>query len=138
MLISLASLAIALPIRRELGALIDELAPALLVRRKSKRVKRYILVKVVCNDKANIVQFIKEFEKRLLRLVGELEKLECDVTVASISRASNRMIVRVRGDYRCFKRALVALSIQHIVFGDCIAIPIRTSGLISRLRKLLY
>lgn len=139
--LSLASLAISIfysyKVRRYISTLLDELSMALLMKRRSRRVKRYILVKFVCSDETDLKSFVKGFEKTVTRLLGELDKIDCGITVASISTASRRAIIRVTGDYRCVKRVLVSLSIQHILLGGCIAIPVRTSGLLSRLRKML-
>ena len=139
--LSITSLAIALKslymLKKYTALFIDELSTAILTRKKSRRVKRYILLKIVCNEDANPKIFIYDLHKRLSKFLGELDKIDCGITVAAFSKDSGRAILRVVGDYRCVKRVLVALSIQHIVFGDCIAIPIKTSGLLSRLRKFL-
>jgi RNase P/RNase MRP subunit POP5 len=134
----LIAIYITLSLKKSVGVLLDELAVALLIRKKSRRVKRYILLKTVCSEDADVKTFIRNFEQRISKLLGDIGRIECSLTIASISKTSNRMIVRVLGDYRCFKRVLMALSIQHILFGDCIAIPVRTSGLFSRLRKWIY
>lgn len=132
------TLYVALHLRRSIFALVDELAIALLSRKKSRKVKRYILLKAVCSEETDVKAFVKDFEKRVSKLLGDVERMGCSLTIATISKNSNRMIIRVVGDYGCFKRVLVALSIQHILFGDCVAVPIRTSGLFSRLRRRIY
>ncbi len=132
------ALCTALSLRKKVSALLDELSMALLARKKSKKVKRYILLKVVCSEEADIKAFMMDFENRVSKLLGGIERMGCSLTIASVSKISNRMIIRVTGDYQCFKKVLVALSIQHILFGGCVAIPIRTSGLFSRLRKWIY
>ncbi|MEL9939429.1 MAG: Rpp14/Pop5 family protein [Ignisphaera sp.] len=139
--LSLASLATSIvyayKVRKYVSTLLDELSLSLLTRRKSKRVKRYVLLKFVCNDKTDLKSFVNGLEKTVARFLGELDKIDCSITVASVSTASRRAIIRVAGDYRCVKRVLVALSIQHILFDGCIVVPLRTSGLLSRLRKML-
>ncbi|MDK6029270.1 Rpp14/Pop5 family protein [Ignisphaera sp. 4213-co] len=120
-----------------ISMLLDELSIAMLVRKKSRKVKRYILVKFICKDKTDLKSFVKSLENMFTKLLGELDKIDCGITVASISTDSSRAIIRVVGDYRCLKRVLITLSIQHILFEGCIVVPIKTSGLMSRLRKML-
>ena len=118
---------------RYVKLLVDELGVAVLSRKRYRKVKRYILVKFVCLDNSyeSLANTVKQ---RVAELLGPILRHRCSVDVVSYRSSSRRAILRVRGETVCVVYTLLALSIQHIGGGSCIAIPIRTSGLISRLR----
>lgn len=117
--------------------LIDEFGLALIARKKHRRVKRYILAKVVCLDGIDAKKLVEEIESSVNSFLGHAVKLNCSLTLLSYRSDLNRAIFRVVGSGMCVKYALVALSLQHLVSRSCIVIPIRTSGLLSRIRKFV-
>ncbi|MEM4513740.1 MAG: Rpp14/Pop5 family protein [Ignisphaera sp.] len=137
-ILSMAILAFTLPrIHKQVRQLIEEFAISMLTRRKYRRVKRYILVKFLCIDEEDYNVLSNRIKSSIYSFLGHMLRHKCSIEVISYKQASRRAIIRVRGEAICVTYTLLALSIQHLKneLGSCIAIPIRTSGLISRLRR---
>lgn len=120
--------------------LIQELGVGVLTRKKYRRVKRYILVKFIClesNDYKALSNYIKN---TLYSMLGPILRHRCSIDIITYRPNTGRAIIRVRGEAICVTYTLLALSVQHLKqgLGSCIAIPIRTSGLISRLRRRYF
>jgi RNase P/RNase MRP subunit POP5 len=136
--LSIAITILAIPrVYREIEQIISELGTAVLTRRKYRRVKRYILVKFLCLDSNDYRDLSNYLKKSIYSLLGPVLKHRCNIELISYRADTGRAIIRVRGEAICVPYTLLALSIQHInhLLGSCIAIPIRTSGLLSRLRR---
>ncbi|MEM0371402.1 MAG: Rpp14/Pop5 family protein [Ignisphaera sp.] len=117
-------------------ALLDELGLHIALHKKYRRVKRYILVKFICLD--NGFEILSEHIKHSLnKLLGPILRYRCNVDVVSYRPEKKRAIIRVRGEAICVTYTLLALTINHLERSSdsCIAIPIKTSGLISRLKR---
>ncbi len=139
LILSLTSIAIAVLLYRDvryvLNSLIDEFGLALIARKRYRRIKRYILVKMVCHDGIDIRRFGEDLEKRISSFLGPVVKMDCGLTLISFRPDLNRAIFRVVGSSICVKYSLIALSLQHFASEGCIVVPLRTSGLLSRIRK---
>lgn len=138
LVLSIASISVAsytlYKMYRYVETLIDELGYSLIVRRRHRRVKRYILVKFIC-PKEDFEMFSSTIKQRIYSFIGPLMRNRCSIDVVSYRPRSSRAIIRVRGEALCVVYTLLALSLQHIGSDTgCIVIPLRTSGLISRLR----
>jgi RNase P/RNase MRP subunit POP5 len=137
--ISLTSIVIVIILYRDIyqavNNLIDELGIALIARKKYRRIKRYILAKVICRDNVDIRKLSEDVERSVNSLLGRILKMNCSLTIISFRPDLNRAIFRVVGDGMCSKYCLLALSLQHFISESCIIIPLKTSGLLSRLRK---
>lgn len=139
--LSVASIAITsvvlLRLYSYMKTLIDELGASVIMHKRYRRVKRYILVKFVCVDNDDYRLLANHIRDSVYTIIGPLLRHRCNIDIVSYKPGSKRAIVRVRGEAICVKYTLLALSIQHIgkERNRCIAIPIRTSGLISRLRR---
>lgn len=118
--------------------LIEELGNSIIIRKRYKRVKRYILVKFLClEDKDSYTLFADIIKQHIYSTLGFILKHKCSIDVVSFRPNNKRAVLRVRGEASCVLYTLLALSIQHIEKSNhvCIVIPIRTSGLISRLYR---
>lgn len=118
--------------------IIDELTPSALTRKRTKRVKRYLLVKAVCSEGSTARQLAEDLSKGLQLAMGLAHRTRCEVSLISFRRDAGKAIIRVVGDGNCVKEVLLTLSIQHLLLGGCILVPLKTSGLLSRLRKALH
>ncbi len=106
-------------------------------RSQRRRVKRYVLVKVVCFD-ADAESFVKELTRSVYRALGPVLSARCGLALAAFRNDLGRAILRVSGEADCVRYVLAALSTLHILFdARCIAIPLRVSGCLTRLRKAL-
>jgi len=106
--------------------------------RRCRRVKRYILFRFVCFDGAQAHEFSKRFTDHIYAFLGPLIKTKCGISIVAIRSDLGRGIIRVSGDSECVKYVLAAMSLRHIIDGiPCLTIPLRTSGLVSRLRRYL-
>lgn len=106
--------------------------------RRYRRVKRYILFRFVCFDETYIHEFSKKFTSHIYAFLGPLIKARCSISIITIRSDLGRGIIRVSGDSECVKYVLTAMSLRHIVDNiPCLVIPLRTSGLVSRLRRYL-
>ena len=106
--------------------------------RVSRRVKRYVLVKVVCFSDVPANVFMETLVKRLYKVLGPALRTRCGLALANYRSDIGKAIVRVSGDPFCVKAVLVALTLMHMVEDTgCVCIPLKTSGLLTRLRKLL-
>lgn len=116
--------------------LVDEIGISVITHKRYRKVKRYILIKFLCinNNYTSLADYIRY---SVYKTLGPILRHRCDVDVISYRPSSRRAILRVRGEAVCVLYTLLALSIQHISdeTRTCIAIPIRVSGLISRLRR---
>jgi len=107
-------------------------------RRRAKRVKRYVLLKVVCLDGAPPDEFARELTSKLYSALGPVLAAKCGIALAAFRKDLGRAIIRVSGDPRCVSHVLLALSTLHVLENSrCLAIPLRTSGCLTRLRKAL-
>ena len=107
-------------------------------RRRHRRVKRYILLKVVCIQGGDLDEELRSLVKHIQRVLGPELSTRCGVALVAYRRDPGRAIIRVSGASDCVKHVLSALALKHIVgAGKCLAVPIRTSGLLTRLRKML-
>ncbi|ADM28080.1 hypothetical protein Igag_1275 [Ignisphaera aggregans DSM 17230] len=125
-------------IYRYLYNLLEELDISTIIsRKKSKRVKRYIAIKILCPEETDIVTYIKSLSRDINELLGPIGRIRCGVTLISFRADKRRAILRVVGYSECVKHVLLILSIQHLLKNQCIAIPIKTSGLLTRIRKFV-
>ena len=122
-------------INRVVSSLIDEFGMALIARKRYRRVKRYILAKVICGEDVDVERMNKDIERSINSLLGSITRMDCNITLISLRPDLNRAIFRVIGNSICIKYSLLALSLQHLTTGNCIIVPLRTSGLLSRIRK---
>ncbi len=145
LILSLISIAITLYILYTHGT-IDEVDIALKIlrrhvygARRSRRIKRYVLLKVVCLDPSiDMDMFIKSLTKHIRSSMGSTTRFRCDIALISYSVENGRAILRVTGDSLCLDLVLATLSIRHFIDRvSCLTIPIRVSGLVSRLRKFI-
>ncbi|MEM1644861.1 MAG: Rpp14/Pop5 family protein [Ignisphaera sp.] len=137
-ILSISIIAVTIPhIQKQTKQLIEEFAVSMLTHKKHRRVKRYILVKFLCLDKEDYNILSTRIKNCIYAFLGPILRHKCSIEVVSYRPTSRRAIIRVRGEAVCVTYTLLALSIQHLKnsLGSCIAIPIRTSGLISRLRR---
>lgn len=120
--------------------LVEEFGATIVVRKKYRRIKRYILVKFLCLENQNYKLLANHIRDSVYTFLGPLLRHKCSIDVISYRPSTKRAIVRVRGEAICVIYTLLALSIQHLGKEPtkCIAIPIRTSGLISRLRRRYF
>lgn len=125
---------------KNIELLINEFGLSLLTRKKYRRVKRYILVKFICSDNNDYKTLPNYIKNSIYMFLGPLLKHRCSIDVVSYRPSTGRTIIRVRGEAICVTYTLLALSIQHLKqsLRSCIAIPIRTSGLISRLKRRYF
>ncbi len=115
--------------------LLDEIGFHIVLHKKYRRIKRYVLVKFVCLDSG--FETLSEHVKQSIdKLLGPILRYRCNVDIVSYRPEKKRAIIRVRGEAICVIYTLLALTIGHLEkdSDSCIAIPIRTSGLISRLK----
>ena len=106
--------------------------------RRYRRVKRYVLLKIVCLSDVSIEQFSKALISHIYKTLGPSLRIKCGLTLIAARPDLNRAIIRVSGESECVKQVLLALSIRHLVDDiPCLTIPLRTSGLVSRLKKYL-
>ena len=106
--------------------------------RRYRRVKRYILFRFVCFDETYTHEFIKRFTSHIYAFLGPLIRTRCGISIITIRSDLGRGIIRVSGDSECVKYVLAAMSLRHIIDDiPCLVIPLRTSGLVSRLRRYL-
>ena len=106
--------------------------------RRYRRTKRYILFKFVCIDSIDLEEFSKKIISHIYAALGPTMRMKCGLALVAARPDLGRGIIRVSGDPVCVKYVLAAMSIRHIVDGiPCLIIPVRTSGLVSRLRKFL-
>lgn len=136
-IISIALIVIAIiKVGKYVKTLIDELGLCVVTRKKHRRIKRYILVKFFCLDN-NLEDFSKHVEQSINKFLGPLLRYKCSINIISYKPDKKRAIIRVRGEAICVTYTLLALTIQHLKenMSSCIAIPIKTSGLLSRLRR---
>jgi len=106
--------------------------------RRYKRVKRYILFRFVCFDETHVSEFSKRVTSHIYAFLGPLIKTRCGISMVTVRSDLGRGIIRVSGDSECVKYVLTAMSLRHVVDGiPCLVIPLRTSGLVSRLRRYL-
>ncbi len=124
-------------IYRSISSLIDEFGLTLTTRRRYRKVKRYILAKVICSDNIDVKKLGEDIKRHVNSFLGQVVRMECNLTILSLRPDVNRAIFRVVGSSICIKYSLVALSLQHLVAGSCIVIPLRTSGLLSRIKKFI-
>lgn len=117
--------------------LVEEFGASAIVHKKYRRIKRYILVKFLCLENHDYKLLANHIRDDIYTFLGPLLRHRCSIDIISYKPSSKRAIVRVRGEAICVIYTLLALSIQHLGRepSKCIAIPIRTSGLISRLRR---
>jgi RNase P/RNase MRP subunit POP5 len=122
---------------RNIELLVSELGISILTHKRYRRVKRYILVKFLCFDNNDYKTLSNYVKNSIYSLLGPVLRHRCSIEVISYRPNTGRAIIRVRGEAICVTYTLLALSIQHLkhTLGSCIAVPIRTSGLISRLRN---
>ncbi|MCS7111114.1 MAG: hypothetical protein N3E36_06910 [Sulfolobales archaeon] len=141
LILSLASIVVVALLYRDVRHiatnLINEFGLALTIRKRYRRMKRYILAKVVCLDNIDAKKLGEDIEKAVNSFLGHVVKLDCSLTLLSFRSDLNRAIFRVVGSSACVKYSLVALSLHHLASGSCIVIPIRTSGLLSRVRRFV-
>lgn len=116
--------------------LVDEVGLHIVMHKRYKRVKRYVLVKFLCIDNS-FERLTEDIEQAIDRLLGSILRSRCSIDVVSYRPEKKRAILRVQGESVCVIYTLLALTIQHLEKDrdSCIAIPIRVSGLISRLRR---
>ncbi len=106
--------------------------------RRYRRMKRYVLLRVVCFEDVPIESFVKELVSKLYNCMGIALRARCGLALAAYRPDLGRAILRVSGDPQCLKFVLLTLSLRHFLDNvPCIAIPLRTSGLLTRLRKYL-
>ncbi len=106
--------------------------------RHYRRTKRYILFRFVCFDSIDLEEFAKRIVSHIYAALGPTMRMKCGLALVTVRPDLGRGIIRVSGDPACVKHVLAAMSIRHIVDGiPCLIIPVRTSGLVSRLRKYL-
>ena len=109
-----------------------------LSREKSKRIKRYVLLKVVCIDSEDPDKLFKELVQRVYTALGPALMARCGLALVAYRRDLGRAILRVSGSPDCVKHVLLALSMLHVLEDSrCLAVPLRTSGCLTRLRKAL-
>ncbi len=145
LIISIAAITIAIisimmirHIYKYLYSILEELdIPTIISRKKNKRIKRYIAIKILCPEEANIATYIKSLSRDINDLLGPIGRIRCGITLISFRTDKRRAILRVTGYSECVKYVLLILSIQHLLRGQCIAIPIKTSGLLTRIRKFV-
>uniref|UniRef100_A0A7C2VH68 RNase P component 2 n=1 Tax=Ignisphaera aggregans TaxID=334771 RepID=A0A7C2VH68_9CREN len=141
LLVSVASLAISIAVLFRVYSyvrvLVEEFGKSLVAVKKHRRVKRYILVRFLCIDNQDYNTLENEIKNSVYSFLGPILKSRCSVDIISYRPESRRAIIRVRGEAVCVTYTLLALSIQHLRknMRNCITIPVRTTGLISRLRR---
>jgi len=117
---------------------VKEPSEAVYGRRRHRRVKRYILLKIVCIETGSVEEELRELVKHIHRVLGPELSTRCGIALVAYRRDLGRAIIRVSGASDCVKHVLAALALKHIVgAGKCLAVPVRTSGLLTRLRKML-
>jgi len=95
-------------------------------------------MKVVCLDDADVEQFSKELIHNLYRALGPVLSARCGIALVAFRRDLGRAIVRVSGEADCVRYVLAAISTLHALLNvRCLAIPLRVSGCLTRLRKAL-
>ncbi len=125
-------------VHKYLYNILEELdIPTIISRKKSKIIKRYIAIKILCPEETSIVTYIKSLSRDIDELLGPIGKIRCGVTLISFRADKKRAILRVVGYSECVKYVLLILSIQHVLKNQCIVVPIKTSGLLTRIRKFV-
>ena len=105
--------------------------------RRFRRIKRYVLVKVVCLD-GEPEPLVRELTQRVYSVLGPALMARCGLALVAYRKDLGRAIIRVSGDPQCVKHVLMALSMMHVLEkSKCLAVPLRASGCLTRLRKAL-
>ena len=107
-------------------------------RRLSNPVKRYVLFKAVCPDDIDTPRLREVLNEVIARGGGRFFKTLCSTDLITYAPSTGRGILRVRGHPICVQALIYILSTAHMEGSRCLFAPVRTSGLLTRLRRMMH
>ena len=107
-------------------------------RRLSNPIKRYVLFKAVCPDDVDTPRLREVLNEVIARGGGRLFNTLCSVDLITYAPSTGRGILRVRGHPICVQALVYILSTAHMEGSRCLFAPVRTSGLLTRLRRMVH
>lgn len=101
-------------------------------------VKRYVLLKAVCSEDVDTRKLRNLLSDVVRRVGGHLYYSLCSTDLIMFNPSNSRLLVRIRGPHFCARMFLWLISVVHLAEENpCIFAPLRTSGLLTRLRRMI-